>query len=240
MAMLVSPAPGGWRNLPFGATSPAPYSQSRPHQGQDWGYYYARYESRAVVAAASGTVVSVTRDGSWNAGWGNRVVIRVHSSEQITISVNHLANGTIPEWIRHGAWVNAGDMLGVMGTTGETYGEIHLHEELYINGVRVDPEYYRTHHLPGTGSTAGGGGTPLPDPTPIHDYREDTLMNFIYVDDDGNGKPFWTVVNTQNGKFFPPAYDQGTANGWATFWGEARKVTRQEFLNGIQIIKTLA
>lgn len=152
MTRLISPAPNGWDSLRFGATSPAPYSPSRPHRGKDWGWYYRDpVGSRRVVASASGTVISVTRDGSWNFGWGNRVVIRI--TPEITVALNHLATGTIA--VREGQWVNAGDYLAQMGDTGETYGQPHLHEELYINGVRVDPDYYRNHDLPGTGSGAG-------------------------------------------------------------------------------------
>ncbi len=147
MVRLISPAPYGWANLRFGATSPKPYSPSRPHKGRDWGWYYANaLRSRGVVSPVRGTVESVHSDGSFNEGWGNRVVIRVNS--RVVVTLNHLLTGSVS--VLPGQHVDAGTYVGQMGATGETYGEVHLHEELYIDGARVDPDYYRTHDLPGT------------------------------------------------------------------------------------------
>jgi len=80
------------------------------------------------------------------------------------------------------------------------------------------------------------GGNKAPKPT-VKDKVDDE-MKFLYVDDDGAGKPFWTLLNTVTGKFLPPIYDQKKANGWATVWGNARVVKRQEFLNAIHAIRS--
>ena len=37
--------------------------------------------------------------------------------------------------------VKAGDVLGIMGTTGKSTG-VHVHFEVIIDGVKVDPEIY--------------------------------------------------------------------------------------------------
>lgn len=177
MSMLISPAPFGWRNeeFAFGSTK-HPYKPSRPHQGQDWGYFYSNYDrSRIIVAAHSGVVESVYSGGGNNNNWGNRIVIRVNS--RVTITVNHLATGSI--LVQVGQYVTAGTQLGLMGTTGETYGEMHLHEEMYLDAVRVDPQYYRSHDIPGTdGSASGGGSTPLPTPQPTPS-PEEGIMQFL-------------------------------------------------------------
>lgn len=162
MTVLISPAPNGWQNLEFGATSPFPYSASRPHKGRDWGYYYAdTWGSQRVVAPVSGVVESVYSLGGFNSGWGNRVVIRVNS--RVSVALNHFATGTIS--VRTGQDINAGDYIGQMGATGETYGQVHLHEELWIDGVRVDPQYYRTHDIPGTPAAAVAAVPITADPT---------------------------------------------------------------------------
>lgn len=181
MTTLIPAAPYGWMNLPFGATSPFPYSPSRPHAGRDWGYYYANEkQSRRVVAPIGGVVESVYSLGGNNSGWGNRVVIRVNS--RVKSALNHLATGTIA--VKAGQTITAGTYIGQMGNTGETYGQIHLHEELYVDGVRVNPDYYRTHDVPGTeGSGAGGGGTPFPgkdDMTPEQDALLRNIAAFLY------------------------------------------------------------
>lgn len=154
MVKLISPAPAGMPGLEFGNTTTRPYNAGRPHRGRDWQWRYANpVVSQRVVAPASGEVISVVGDGSYNQGWGNRVEILIPSStHRIVSALNHLATGAIAA--RRGR-INAGDGIGQMGATGEA-GGVHLHEELWINGVRVDPDYYRAHDLPGTAATPAG------------------------------------------------------------------------------------
>jgi len=59
------------------------------HEGIDYGWYYADPEgSRRVFAAAAGTVVSVAASGSYNGGWGNRIV--VEHAPGVRTSYSHL------------------------------------------------------------------------------------------------------------------------------------------------------
>ena len=162
---LISPAPGGWPNLAFGNTTVSPYSPSRPHGGRDWGYYYASAASRRTVAPAGGTIIAAHSDGGNHNGWGNYVDILIPSNgHRIVSRLAHHASISV----RTGDRVAQGADIGVMGATGETYGQTHLHEELWIDGDRVDPDYYRTFDLPGTtASPTGGGGTPLEDDMPL-------------------------------------------------------------------------
>lgn len=76
-------------------------------------------------------------------------------------------------------------------------------------------------------------------PALVHAEEGEVDMLFLYVDNDGAGKPFWTLTNTRTGKRVD-THKQEQANGWATAWGPARKVNRQEFLNALDAIKKTA
>lgn len=115
------------------------------HSGQDYGWG----SGDQARAAAPGRVIYVYRDGGYNQGWGNRVI--VEHAPGVRTTYNHLANGTVV--VNVGDTVTAGQLIGTMGTTGKVTAK-HLHFELYINGVRVDPEPYFSRHLPGTEGTA--------------------------------------------------------------------------------------
>jgi Peptidase family M23 len=133
--LLRQPAPQqyhrGWDGTP-GPTG---------HRGLDYGWA----SGDIVTVAADGVVEYVYEGGGYNQGWGNRVIIR-HSDRSAT-TYNHLATGTIP--LKKGRSVRAGDIVGQMGNTGLSTG-VHLHFELYVDGVRVNPVPYFTKHLPGT------------------------------------------------------------------------------------------
>lgn len=79
--------------------------------------------------------------------------------------------------------------------------------------------------IPATGGTTAA---------PI-ESEEDNML-YLLVDDDGNKKPVWVLLNTRTAKYVT-VYEQARANGWATAWGTAKKVTRQEFLNAIDAIR---
>jgi hypothetical protein len=157
VTMLISPAPFASTDpgLEFGNTSVAPYSPSRPHRGKDWKWRTSDVtRSRRVVAPVGGKVTSVFGSGAFNEGWGNRVEITVPTTGvKVVSALNHLLTGSIA--VKVGQTVKAGDYIGQMGATGETGGAVHLHEELWLNEDRVDPDIYRKKHLPGTPSSAG-------------------------------------------------------------------------------------
>lgn len=87
----------------------------------------------AVSAAQGGTVVQV----DYNSGWGNYIVID-HGNGLQTLYA-HLQNGSIT--VAEGATVSQGQTIGTMGQTGSATG-VHLHFEIYVNGVQVDPAPY--------------------------------------------------------------------------------------------------
>lgn len=176
---LSTPAPNGWEGLPFGATTP-PYSAIHPHRGQDWGWYYGRpVESKMVYSNCTGVVTAV-HDGygtgrDQNQGWGNGVEIQITRS--VVSKLWHFNKGAIE--VRVGQTVTPETFIGYMGNSGWTNGGTHLHEELWIDGVRVDPSYYRSNDIPGTGSSADSGDSKPFTALPTYLLGEEDMANPI-------------------------------------------------------------
>lgn len=101
-------------------------------------------------------------------------------------------------------------------------------------------DYTGSHEAPASGGTV----TPVPAPTPAPtlDLLKEDNVKFLYVDNNGSGKPFWVLLNTVTGKIVV-TYEQLRANGWALVWGPAqttkdgKPIPRQEFLNAIDAIE---
>jgi len=75
-----------------------------------------------IIAAASGKVI-VAKQGGWNGGYGNMIVIS-HSNGMQTL-YGHLNSVKV----NTGEQVNKGDVIGGMGNTGDSSG-VHLHFEV--------------------------------------------------------------------------------------------------------------
>jgi murein DD-endopeptidase MepM/ murein hydrolase activator NlpD len=84
-----------------------------------------------IAAAAGGQIVLVSAGG----GYGNYVVIR-HDDGTETLYA-HLSE----VWVAQGQWVAQGEGIGAVGATGWATGP-HLHFEVRVGGVPVDPLYY--------------------------------------------------------------------------------------------------
>ena len=89
----------------------------------------------AIRAVASGTVIEV----GFNAAYGNYVVVS-HSDGTSTLYAH--MNSTPP--VSVGQNVSQGDVIGHVGTTGNSTGN-HLHLELRVNGARTNPLNYVPH-----------------------------------------------------------------------------------------------
>jgi len=85
-----------------------------------------------VAAAASGTVVLAAWD-DW--GLGYHVIVDHGNGFRTTYA--HLSE----VWVVQGQWMNQGDAVGGLGSTGYSTGP-HLHFELWSGGVPVDPLAY--------------------------------------------------------------------------------------------------
>ena len=85
-----------------------------------------------IYASAAGTVVKV----KWgNTGYGYHVII--NHGDGIQTLYAHMSN----IYVKNGQFVNQGDIIGAMGSTGNSTGT-HLHFEVRINGQYVNPLNY--------------------------------------------------------------------------------------------------
>ena len=89
-----------------------------------------------IYAAAGGKIVE-SADG-WNYGLGKYIIID-HGKEIFTVYAHLNKRKT-----EVGAEVKTGQLIGLMGNTGNVFGPtgIHLHFELRIRGRKVDPRNY--------------------------------------------------------------------------------------------------
>ncbi|MDR1894394.1 MAG: M23 family metallopeptidase [Spirochaetales bacterium] len=114
-------SPFGYRADPFNGTR-------RYHNGLD----LANSIGTPIYASMEGTVID-TADRT--TGYGRSIVIQ-HANGFQTL-YGHL-NEIL---VRRGQWVNQGQLIGRMGTTGRSTGS-HLHFTIYRNGVPINPLDY--------------------------------------------------------------------------------------------------
>lgn len=84
-----------------------------------------------ILASADGIVQRVGRESKW----GNRIVLQ-HSGEFQTLYAHMNSLNVTP-----GQYVKAGDVIGGLGSTGQSTGP-HLHFEIRKDGQRVNPETF--------------------------------------------------------------------------------------------------
>ena len=101
--------------------------RSFPHNGLD-------------IAAPYGTKIKSASDGKvifsgWQGSYGNLVIIDCGNG--VKIYYGHCSKLLV----KVGTKVKAGDILAEVGSTGNSNGN-HLHFEIQINGVSVNPQKY--------------------------------------------------------------------------------------------------
>jgi len=111
-------------------TSGFGYRWGRMHEGID----IAAAEGTPIRAAASGTVILMQSEYE-SGGYGNYTCID-HGGGLSTCYAHQSSFAT-----SSGASVSQGDLIGYVGNTGHSYGA-HLHFEVRVNGVAVDPLGY--------------------------------------------------------------------------------------------------
>lgn len=97
-------------------------SKGIPHNGIDLGNY--GNTSTKVLASASGTVVRA----GWHSAYGNHVIITHNINGKIYTTLYAHMHST--PYVSAGQTVSKGQVLGTMGSTGNSTGP-HLHFELY-------------------------------------------------------------------------------------------------------------
>ena len=111
------------------------YGTTKFHSGIDIGAGYGD----KIMAAASGTVIYVTEPyegcNKGGTGYGNYCIID-HGNGYSTL-YGHARDIYVSE----GQWVNAGQSIGEVGSTGTSTGA-HLHFEVRLNGDRKNPLNY--------------------------------------------------------------------------------------------------
>lgn len=138
--LIRNPLPNGTFRSGFGMRRHPILGYMRMHTGVDW----SAPRGSPIVAAGSGVVIKAGWD---KGGYGNQTLIQ-HPNGYIT-SYNHQSG--IAKGVKEGAKVTQGQVIGWVGTTGQSTGP-HLHYEVIVNGNKVDPQRIR---LPGGTSLKG-------------------------------------------------------------------------------------
>lgn len=103
------------------------FGDDRNHKGVDLSTDYGV----PILAAQSGTVTL----SQWYYGYGNCVII--DHGNGFTTLYGHASQLLVTP----GQHVNAGDVIALVGSTGDSTGN-HLHFEISVNGSRIDPGPY--------------------------------------------------------------------------------------------------
>jgi murein DD-endopeptidase MepM/ murein hydrolase activator NlpD len=127
----------GWRGVASGA--------GRQHFGID----LANPAGGFVYAAGGGNVLAAGLRG----GFG--LTVELDHGAGVRTLYAHLAD--INPAVRPGVWASPGAAIGRMGRTGNATG-VHLHYEVFVDGVRVDPLTYGLTAEPLLASNSYGSG----------------------------------------------------------------------------------
>ena len=124
--LLRTPVPNGQFRSGFGMRRHPILGYVRMHTGCDW----SAPVGTPIIAAGNGVV----EKAGWAGGYGRQTIIR-HPNGYET-SYNH--QSAIASWVKPGAKVRQGQVIGYVGASGLATGA-HLHYELIVNGTKVDP-----------------------------------------------------------------------------------------------------
>ena len=127
-----SPFPEAWTvSSPYGyRVDPVTGEQIEFHLGVDIPKPYGT----PIYSVTSGTVTSTT--GHWS--YGNTFVITGSVPDgSLAVRYAHCASFVVSD----GQVINAGDLIGYVGSTGNSTGN-HVHIEMHLNGTRINPMLY--------------------------------------------------------------------------------------------------
>lgn len=119
--------------------SPVPgYRITSPYGKRGRGFHYGVDFSgpgiggKPILAVADGAVIKANSTDRWGHGWGYHVMLD-HGNGYAT-QYAHMSSVAV----RPGQHVKAGDVIGYVGNTGQSFG-FHLHFETWKNGSRYNP-----------------------------------------------------------------------------------------------------
>lgn len=110
----------GWRSSPFGG-------RGHFHKGLD----ITNRIGTPVVAPAQGLVTQSGQDGAYG------LSLEINHGGGVITKYGHMQRCGVPV----GVWVKRGQVIGTVGMSGRTTGP-HLHYEVRLNGVPVNPMRY--------------------------------------------------------------------------------------------------
>lgn len=124
--LMRNPVPGARFTSGFGMRKHPILGYKRMHTGVDW----AAPRGTPIIAPGDGVV----QKAGWAGGYGRQTIVR-HANGYRT-SYNH--QSAIAKGIAPGAKIRQGQVIGYVGSTGQSTGN-HLHYELIVNDRKVDP-----------------------------------------------------------------------------------------------------
>jgi hypothetical protein len=213
--LYARPVPGPITSR-YGPRKPSPFVTAF-HNGIDYGWLTADpVRSRRIIAPSDGVIV-VGR----NTWVGNFVTIRVGNGDEIRLC--HLESVAVIS----GARVKRGDYLGVMGRTGLQVTGVHLHLDLFRNGVRINPEpHFETRY--GTPTPAPVIPVP-PAPEPTHELEDDmTVKVGARKEADGTAKEWMRAAVFLNGGYEVTS-DVNVAAAWGRLHGRGHGPSAWDF-----------
>jgi murein DD-endopeptidase MepM/ murein hydrolase activator NlpD len=125
-ALLRTPIDGARMSSGFGMRRHPILGYSKMHKGTD----FAAPTGTPIYAAGNGVVEEIGRKG----GYGN--YIRIRHNKEISTAYAHMSR--FNSALKRGARVSQGDVIGYVGTTGQSTGP-HLHYEVLRGGRQVNP-----------------------------------------------------------------------------------------------------
>ena len=128
--LMRSPIDGARLTSPFGPRKHPILGYSRMHQGID----FAAPICTPIYAAGDGVIEKAEVKG----GYGNYILI--HHDDGYDTAYAHLQ--AFANELKPGDRVRQGQVIGMVGTTGLSTGP-HLHYEVHVNEVAVDPDGVR-------------------------------------------------------------------------------------------------
>ncbi len=120
--------------VPFNWPADAHYLSGNDYSPSHLGIDIAAGEGANIYAADAGVVTLALKDGSWNHGYGNVIMID-HGNGYVTLYA-HLS----AVFVNTCQGVGRGQLIGLAGATGNAFGA-HLHFEVRYGGGFVNPWY---------------------------------------------------------------------------------------------------